>query len=217
MRVRFYLCMVWPIMLSVFTFDRSVTLCLKHRYVIYMQSQWEAIHAICMDGISLHICLKVWERAQVTKSITPSYTRQHDVLEHISQHATLALPQPDCATHLSKCHRGQGQCCLKTLYVVCSLWKIAGENPAEENPIRTVTEEGDNGRQKISETRKNTFPGQDIAMSGCCHGYSSQTTTSLKVNTAWWMKGATTLLHYVFCFGLMYSSVEYFLCAGAHS
>lgn len=117
-------------------------------------------------------------RAHVTESITSSYARQHDVLELISQHATLASPQPNCALHLSKCHR---QRCFKTpLCVLC-----------EKSQVRVLWRKIKRWQKKeIKESRrkyqkpggeKNTFPGHDIR---CCYGYLSHTSTSLKVNTA---------------------------------
>lgn len=103
------------------------------------------------------------------------YARRHDVLEHISQHATLAFLQPNCVMHLSKCQRSRSRRCLKN--PSCHMIRVKNCRQSfggKTHPNRTLTEEEDNGKQvKIivtrgkNKTKKKHISHRDI---GCCYG-----------------------------------------------
>lgn len=136
--------------------------------------QWHIFSGTCVTGSGAvcrcYITAYLFESMRVCSSdrvYNPIiYARRHDVLEHISQHATLAFLQPNCATHLSKCQRSRSRRCLKNpsrhMFRVKNCRQSCVGKPHRN---RMLTEEGGNRKQvEISVTRgrkkkkrKNTF------------------------------------------------------------
>ncbi len=165
--------------------------CLCYRILHYILSefldltvQWHVVGGTCVTrcgAVCMVCCIMAYLFENIRacssgwESVTPSYAKQREVLEHVSQHATLAFPQPNCATHLSKVSQQPEPAMFKN--PLCRMLR-------EKNGIRESWGGKPKrwGRRKIQESRKpsetrkkNTYSGQDI---WCCYGYLFHTSTS---------------------------------------